>query len=192
MLRGLQVAVPIRNQTRRCVIRQSRTNNCQWHLVSAASVSWGGQHCEHLTASARAGHNDGMDFVLRDLRHLTQALERGLNVLVGRRCPVIRTIGGSSMACFVELDVSQKITAICAIDNAPKRAKTRTMPAHNSLRLYDYQDIHNARRNRVEAGKNQTTRKFPHPKGNSLQDAANSLLVSINSLFCNKIPCSDF
>ncbi len=30
----------------------------------------GGQLCEHLPTSTRAGHNDGMDFVLRDLRHL--------------------------------------------------------------------------------------------------------------------------
>jgi hypothetical protein len=43
----------------------------------------GWQHCEHLTASTRAGQNDGMDFVLRDLRHLTHVPERGLNVLVG-------------------------------------------------------------------------------------------------------------
>jgi hypothetical protein len=44
----------------------------------------GGQHCEHLPTSTRAGHNDGMDFVLRDLRHLLHVAERGLNVL-GRR-----------------------------------------------------------------------------------------------------------
>src|ERR1700730_8328796 len=39
----------------------------------------------------------------------------------GRRCPVIRTIGGSSMTCFVGLDVSQKMTAICVVDNAGRR-----------------------------------------------------------------------
>jgi hypothetical protein len=33
---------------------------------------------------------------------------------------------------------------------------------------------------------------FPHPADNSLQDAANSLLVSINSLFCAiKFPVPD-
>ncbi|MGO9237583.1 MAG: IS110 family transposase [Methylocella sp.] len=39
----------------------------------------------------------------------------------GRRCPVVRTIGGSSMTCFVGLDVSQKMTAICVVDNAGHR-----------------------------------------------------------------------
>ena len=31
-----------------------------------------------------------------------------------------------------------------------------TMPTDNSLRLHDHQGIHNARRNPIEAGKNQT------------------------------------
>jgi transposase len=34
---------------------------------------------------------------------------------------VIRTVGGSSMTCFVGLDVSQKMTAICVVDNAGRR-----------------------------------------------------------------------
>jgi nitrogen PTS system EIIA component len=39
----------------------------------------------------------------------------------GRRCSVIRTIGGSSMTRFVGLDVSQKITAICVVGDAGRR-----------------------------------------------------------------------
>ena len=34
---------------------------------------------------------------------------------------MIRTIRGSSMTCFVGLDVSQKMTAICVVDNAGRR-----------------------------------------------------------------------
>ncbi len=39
---------------------------------------------------------------------------------------------------------------------SPEQAKTCTMPADNSLRLQDHQGIRNARRNPIEAGKNQT------------------------------------
>jgi hypothetical protein len=46
---------------RRRQIRQSRTNNCQWRLVSAASVSWRAI-LRALPTSARAGQNNGMDF----------------------------------------------------------------------------------------------------------------------------------
>ena len=73
---------------RRRQIRQSRTNNRQWHLVSAGSVR-GGQYREHLPTSARAGQNNGMDFFLRNLHHLTHVPERGLKVLVGRRFGLI-------------------------------------------------------------------------------------------------------
>jgi hypothetical protein len=34
---------------------------------------------------------------------------------------VIRIVGGSSMTHFVGLDVSQKITAICVVDDAGRR-----------------------------------------------------------------------
>jgi hypothetical protein len=40
---------------------------------------------------------------------------------IRRQCPVIRTIGDSSMTSFVKLDVSQKMTAICVVDNAGRR-----------------------------------------------------------------------
>jgi len=36
-------------------------------------------------------------------------------------CPVIRTVEGSLMTRFVGLDVSQEMTAVCAIDNAGRR-----------------------------------------------------------------------
>ena len=39
----------------------------------------------------------------------------------GRRGSVIRTIGGSLMTRFVGLDVSQKITAICVVDDVGRR-----------------------------------------------------------------------
>ena len=42
-----------------------------------------------VATSARAGQNNGMDFVLRNLRHLTHVPERGLKVLVGRRFGLI-------------------------------------------------------------------------------------------------------
>jgi hypothetical protein len=35
----------------------------------------------------------------------------------GRRCPVIRTVSGSSTTRFVGLDVSQKMMVICVVDN---------------------------------------------------------------------------
>jgi hypothetical protein len=49
----------------------------------------------------------------------------------------------------------------CRISSAtfglpPEQAKTSTMPTDNGLRLDDYQGIHNARRNPIEPGKNQT------------------------------------
>jgi hypothetical protein len=37
-----------------------------------------------------------------------------------------------------------------------RRTKTTTMPTDNSLWLHDHQGIHTARRNPIEAGKNQT------------------------------------
>ena len=39
---------------------------------------------------------------------------------------------------------------------SPEQAKPGTMPTDNRLRLNDHQGIHNARRNPIEAGKNQT------------------------------------
>ena len=39
---------------------------------------------------------------------------------------------------------------------SPEQAKTRAMPTDNRLRLQDHQGIRNARRNPIEAGKNQT------------------------------------
>jgi hypothetical protein len=39
---------------------------------------------------------------------------------------------------------------------SPERTKPSTMPTENCLRLHDHQGIHNARRNPIEAGKNQT------------------------------------
>ena len=39
---------------------------------------------------------------------------------------------------------------------SPEQAKPSAMPTDNSLRLHDHQGIHNARRNPIEAGKNQT------------------------------------
>jgi hypothetical protein len=39
---------------------------------------------------------------------------------------------------------------------SPERTKTGTMPPDNRLRLDDHQGIHNARRNPIEGGKNQT------------------------------------
>src|ERR1700730_875884 len=39
----------------------------------------------------------------------------------GQCRPVIRIIGGPSMTHFVGLDVSQKITAICVVDDAGRR-----------------------------------------------------------------------
>jgi hypothetical protein len=38
----------------------------------------------------------------------------------------------------------------------PEQVKTSTMPTDNSLRLCDHQGIHNAWRNPIEAGKNET------------------------------------
>jgi hypothetical protein len=65
---------------RRRQIRQSRTNNRQWLWLVQRRFR-GGQYCEHLPTSARTGQNNGMDFVLRNLRHLTHVPERGLKVL---------------------------------------------------------------------------------------------------------------
>src|ERR1700710_613374 len=39
----------------------------------------------------------------------------------GRSCPVVRTMGGGSMTRFVGLDVSQKLTAICVVDETGRR-----------------------------------------------------------------------
>ena len=39
---------------------------------------------------------------------------------------------------------------------SPEQTKTGTMPTDNCLRLDDHQGIHNARRDPIEAGKNQT------------------------------------
>jgi hypothetical protein len=39
---------------------------------------------------------------------------------------------------------------------SPEQTKTGTMPTDNRLRLDDHQGIHNARRDPIEAGKNQT------------------------------------
>ena len=39
---------------------------------------------------------------------------------------------------------------------SPEQAKPSAMPTDNRLRLNDHQGIHNARRNPIEAGKNQT------------------------------------
>ncbi len=49
----------------------------------------GGQYCEHLPTRTRARQNDGVDFVLRDLRHLTHVSKRGLNILVAHRFSLI-------------------------------------------------------------------------------------------------------
>jgi len=39
----------------------------------------------------------------------------------GRCCPAVRTMGGGSMTRFVGLDVSQKLTAICVVDETGRR-----------------------------------------------------------------------
>ena len=39
---------------------------------------------------------------------------------------------------------------------SPEEAKTGAMPTDNRLRLHDHQGIHNARREPIEVGKNQT------------------------------------
>ena len=41
---------------------------------------------------------------------------------------------------------------------SPERTKTSAMPTDNRLRLHDHQGINNARRNPIEAGKNQTVK----------------------------------
>ena len=39
----------------------------------------------------------------------------------GRYRPAVRTLGGGSMTRFVSLDVSQKLTAICVVDETGRR-----------------------------------------------------------------------
>jgi hypothetical protein len=41
---------------------------------------------------------------------------------------------------------------------SPEQAKPSVMPTDNRLRLHDHQGINNARRNPIEAGKNQTVK----------------------------------
>ncbi len=56
---------------------------------------------------------------------------------------------------------------------SPEQAKTGAMPADNRLRLYDNQGIHNAWRNPIKAGKNET---IESGEGNSLRRFLRSTL----------------
>jgi hypothetical protein len=67
----------------------------------------GGQYCEHLPTSARAGQNNGMDFVLRNLRHLTHVPERDLKALVGRRFGLISGHLDAAIRARISLSVSR-------------------------------------------------------------------------------------